>query len=212
MGVWKADHSTRSDQTFQTFERDKAMKHIHADKIMQFAKMVEAGYPIDKLVQIKIWHDRDRFSWAYEYSMPKWDEFSEYRVALDLVEGNAVFEGDHLFCIQSGCELIAEKTIHKDYSMNMRVVNRDKGAPDKWLTNPTYHGIPVLTWNKPESKCRINIPNTSFEEALRELKLEGMAKKLKVDFIADGDKWFVTEIRCAQFGIEEITVRKLIDA
>lgn len=69
------------------------MKHPHAEKIMQFAKMVEAGHPIDNIVQTKI------YGGAWLTVRPDWVENQEYRVALAFVEGKPVFEGDKLYIL-----------------------------------------------------------------------------------------------------------------
>lgn len=69
-------------------------KHIHADKIMQFARMVEAGHSPQSLVQVKI----IQFGVASWFPCtPIWNESDEYRVAIAFVDGKPVFKDDRLF-------------------------------------------------------------------------------------------------------------------
>jgi hypothetical protein len=60
---------------------------------MQFAKMVDAGNPIDQLVQIKCSGNR----WKYCDLAYQWDLECEYRVARAFIEGRPVFAGDKLW-------------------------------------------------------------------------------------------------------------------
>lgn len=69
------------------------MKHVHADKIMRFAKMVEAGHPIEYVTQSR---ENEHRQWIQDPE-PTWRTDWQYRVALVFVEGRPVFRRDMLF-------------------------------------------------------------------------------------------------------------------
>ncbi len=74
-----------------------------------------------------------------------------YQFAIAIVEDKPVFVGDMLYD-KDGKKFVVEESIHRDYSMNMRVIDKKIGDADKWLTNPTFEGVSVLFWNPPKDE------------------------------------------------------------
>ena len=67
-------------------------KHVHSEQIMQFARMIAAGYPIDKLVQ-RLDANRDRG----EFVLPHWDTDCNYHVACAFIDDMPVFEDAEVY-------------------------------------------------------------------------------------------------------------------
>jgi hypothetical protein len=66
-------------------------KHVHADKIRQFAQMVAAGHPVNKLVQVQ------NQGCPWRTVLPHWDTDNTYRVACVFVDGKPLFDGDEAY-------------------------------------------------------------------------------------------------------------------
>lgn len=166
------------------------MKHVHADKIMQFAKMVEAGNPIDNLVQC---YAIDRW---FTINNPQWDEGKEYRVAIALLEDKPVFEGDNLWNIPLNPDWATEHTISgmwpngffKDTSMN-------------WL-NPKF-----ASWNKPEEKKPRTIGDAI---AYAASNLIGTDRE-SLTFEIDGQNWAINGSCFTKDGLFSVTIIKIDD-
>ena len=110
------------------------MKHVHADKIRQFAKMVEAGHPIEYVTQSR---ENEHRQWIQDPE-PTWRTDWEYRVALAFVEGKPVFEGDALWSNEFK-ESVTALDYDRYHGLIMRTID------GKACTSM----LDVLSWNKP---------------------------------------------------------------
>jgi hypothetical protein len=123
--------------TLQINKQEKSMKHIHAAKIMRFAKMVEAGHPIEYATQSR---ENEHRQWVQDPE-PTWRTDWEYRVALAFVEGKPVFESDTLY-LKGGLPLVISSVSEKYGD----ILHHNHGSTE----------IAKLTWNKPEPTVRVS--------------------------------------------------------
>lgn len=166
------------------------MKHIHADKIMQFAKMVEAGHPIDELVQIV----DGNYQWKWN---GLWLEDKQYRVAIAFVEGKPVFVDDYLYV----CGM----------RMTILSTNGNLATFKNHRDLMVLEGIDLksnsISWNPPKSP-ELNPPRPlTFADAVTSIR-NGFCGKV---MFTDGEyNWIVTSVRRDLYtDCKEITVREI---